>query len=644
MTKSSALKYRPDIDGLRAIAVVSVLLYHAFPTIFRSGYVGVDIFFVISGFLITTIIRKELKQGKFSILSFYKKRIRRIYPALIITLLGVLFLSWFLLSTDEYAATLKHVVFSSLFAENFLLWSEDGYFDKASIFKPTLHIWSLSIEEQFYIFWPLIIAFLVKKGYEVKGITLFIIASFLVNIYDIANHPAAAYYSPLGRSWELMVGSLFSVIYSDIKPKQRDSKNNGVLALSGLILVVLSVFLIPTQKYFPGFSAIPVVLGAALIILYGENTLVSKILSIKKVVFVGLISYPLYLVHWPLMSFSSIIIGHASNKANALCLIISFILATGIYLIIEKPIARQKLTVSYSLFSIMVVIPLSAFMLMGTQSRINEVKLDTESVWAFLKDNHQKFGVDEFNNNGTGIYAINQKGNGSYLFLGDSHTANIAEYVSGQVHSTQQPPTVTLAAGGGCIPVPNVYTDDQRRKSCWDMRKSALEQAKNNDIQNIVIGGAWYMYFYSKKDYFYEDSNGKYPINSQKGMELAINSIMDTIKQFTSMGKTVYFVKDAPYIIDVTPGIYKVRLHPLLPYDAHENLNVTIDKEQEDFITLLVKRAQDSGAEIIDIYDKVCKSGTCKIIDDGEYVYADAGHFSPSWLRKNKSVLSDIYF
>ncbi|WP_224256267.1 acyltransferase family protein, partial [Klebsiella grimontii] len=139
MTKSTALSYRPDIDGLRAIAVLSVLLYHAFPTIIRSGYVGVDIFFVISGFLITTIIRKEVMRDDFSILSFYQKRIRRIYPALILTLSGILFLSWFLLSTEEYAVTLKHVIFSSLFTENFLLWSEDGYFDKASIFKPTLH-------------------------------------------------------------------------------------------------------------------------------------------------------------------------------------------------------------------------------------------------------------------------------------------------------------------------------------------------------------------------------------------------------------------------------------------------------------------------------------------------------------------------
>ncbi|HBQ8754192.1 TPA: acyltransferase [Klebsiella quasipneumoniae] len=642
MTKSSAFTYRPDIDGLRAIAVVSVLLYHAFPTIFRSGYIGVDIFFVISGFLITTIIRKELKQGKFSLVSFYKKRIRRIYPALIITLLGVMFLSWFLLSTKEHSVTLRHVIFSSLFAENFLLWSEDGYFDKASIFKPTLHIWSLSIEEQFYIFWPLIIAFLVKRECEVKGIVLFILLSFSVNIYDIWNHPAAAYYSPLGRSWELMVGSLFSVIYTDIKAKNTNFQSNSALAIFGLVMVVMSIFLIPTQQFFPGFFAVPVVLGAALIIFYGRNTIISKLLSLKPMVFVGLISYPLYLVHWPLMSFSSILLGRESSKANAACLVVSFALATLIYFIIEKPVARRKLTISYALFSVMIIIPVSSFLLLGTQSRIKEVNLATENEWTFLKNNHKTLGVNDFSNNGTGLYYIQAKGEDSYVFLGDSHVANIAEYTYGMTNLPGSVSSVLMAVGGGCIPIPNVYTDDKRRNSCWDMRNLAFEKMNDKNIKNVVIGGAWYMYFYDKKDYFYEDESGKYSINEKKGMDLALDSLTKTIRQLTDDGKKVYFIKDAPYIPDVNPGIYRVRLNPLMSYDPHENLSVKIDRQQEEFISLITSKAQGAGAKIIDVFDKVCQSGSCKLIDDGEYIYSDSGHFNPSWLRKNQDILGDM--
>ncbi|MEJ4044304.1 acyltransferase family protein [Erwinia sp. SLM-02] len=636
------LAYRPDIDGLRAIAVMSVLFYHALPNFFRSGYIGVDIFFVISGFLITTIIRKELIRGDFSLASFYKKRIRRIYPALIITILGVLFLSWFLLSTSEFSITLKHVIFSSLFTENFLLWSEDGYFDKASIFKPTLHIWSLSIEEQFYIFWPFIIAFFVKRKIEVKGILFFIIASFCINVYDISNNPAAAYYSPLGRSWELMVGSLLSVIYTDKTIKDLNPKVRGGLALCGLIIVLLSIFLIPSQKLFPGFYAIPVVLGSALIIFFSENTIVGKWLSIKSVVFIGLISYPLYLVHWPLMSFASILIGRASDKANVLCIIASLVIAVGIYSIIEKPIHRKKLSVSYQLFFAMIAIPLLSFYLMGSKSRINEMVLPSESEWSFLKANHEKFGLHEFNNNGTGIYTMMPKPDNSYVFIGDSHIANLAEYIDDRLNNTSNPPGVVIAAGGGCIPIKNVYTDDQRRKSCWDMRDSAYQKIKDSGVKNVVIGGAWYMYFFSKKDYFYKDDSGKFSINSENGMNLAISSLMTTIKELTKMGKNVYFIKDAPYITDVFPGIYRMRLQPLLSYNPHETVSVSMDRDQVDFIGTLASKAQSSGAQIINIYDKVCGSETCKLTDNGEFMYADAGHFNPSWLRKNKNILGDI--
>lgn len=638
----NVLTYRPDIDGLRAIAVMSVLFYHAFPSFFKSGYVGVDIFFVISGFLITTIIRKELIIGNFSLVSFYKKRIRRIYPALIITLLGILFLAWFIMSTAELSVTLKHIIFSSFFTENFLLWSEDGYFDKASIFKPTLHIWSLSIEEQFYIIWPFAIAFLVKRKAEVKGIVFCIIASFAINIFDIANNPAAAYYSPLGRSWELMVGSLFSVLYTDKKVKELSAGMRGGLALFGLVIIILSVFLIPSQKLFPGFYAIPVVFGSALIIFFGERTFISKLLSIKSVVFIGLISYPLYLVHWPLMSFASIIIGHSSDKANALCLLVSLFLATGIYFVIEKPISRKKLSVSYQLFVVMVAIPLFSFCLIGSKSRVNEIKLANETEWSFLKDNYKNFGVEEFNSNGTGLYTMMQNPENSYYFVGDSHIANLAEFIYDRLSNNSSPPGVVLAAGGGCIPIQNVYTDDQRRSSCWDMRHSAYQKIKDSEAKNVVIGGAWYMYFFSKEDYFYADDSGKHPINTEGGMKLAINSLMDTIKELTQMGKNVYFIKDAPYIVDVSPGIYRVRLQPLLSYDAHETLSVKADKEQADFMDLLASKAEKSGAQIINVYDKVCGAGECKLIDDGEYVYADPGHFNPSWLRKNTKILSDL--
>ena len=468
------------------------------------------------------------------------------------------------------------------------------------------------------------------------------VASFLINLYDISNHPAAAYYSPLGRSWELMVGSLFSVIYYDMKLKNPETKGKEILAIIGLMLVFLSIFLIPSQKYFPGFAAIPVVFGSALVILYGEDTLVSKILSMKSMVFIGLISYPLYLVHWPLMSFSSIIMGRASDKANTVCLIIALLLASIIYNIVEKPISKQKLTVSYSLFSVMILIALSSFLLIGSRSRINDAKLVTETEWTFLENNHNKFGLATFNNNGTGVYTLSSPSSNVYYFLGDSHVANLAESLYGQVKGKNNSPELIVAVGGGCIPIPNVYTEDISRKSCWNMRNEALNEINHDNIKNVVFGGAWYMYFFSRKGYYFKDKGEKYSISEPKGRDLAVSSMMTTIKNLKSKGKNVFFIKDAPYILDVSPEIYKIRLQPFLSYDSHENIDVAMNKEQSDFLELLAKKEKESGAKIIDIFDNVCSAGKCKIIDDGEYVYADAGHFNPSWLRKNQNILGDL--
>lgn len=345
------------------------------------------------------------------------------------------------------------------------------------------------------------------------------------------------------------------------------------------------------------------------------------------------------------MSFSSIIIGHASVKANALCLIIALMLAYIIYSMAEKPIAKKELTISYYLFSTMIVIPFLSFLLIGSKSRINEVNLPTENEWTFLKSNYNKFGLTEFNDNAPGVYTLTPSGKESYYFLGDSHIANLAEALYRRVLGRENPPEIIIAAGGGCIPIPNVYTDDQRRNNFWNMRSSALETINSKEnIKNVVLGGAWYMYFYSRKDYFFQDKGEKYSINEPKGRDLAVTSIMATIKELTAKGKNVFFIKDAPYISDVFPGIHRVRLQPFISYNSHEKLNFKMEQEQSYFLELLAGKAKASGAKIIDIFDNVCAAGKCKLIDDGEYVYADAGHFNPSWLRKNQTVLADITF
>ncbi|MDP3004588.1 acyltransferase, partial [Methylotenera sp.] len=204
-------KYRPDIDGLRAVAVLSVVIYHAFPKFIRGGFIGVDIFFVISGFLISTIIFGSLERNSFNFIEFYSRRIKRIFPALLLVLTASFVFGWFALLADEYKQLGKHIAGGAGFISNFLFWKESGYFDNAAETKPLLHLWSLGIEEQFYIVWPLLLWLAWKKRFNLLTITILVaVISFALNISKVHSDAVAAFYSPQTRFWELLVGSVLA--------------------------------------------------------------------------------------------------------------------------------------------------------------------------------------------------------------------------------------------------------------------------------------------------------------------------------------------------------------------------------------------------------------------------------------------------
>ena len=333
------LNYRPDVDGLRAIAVLAVVGYHAFPNWVRGGFVGVDIFFVISGFLISTILLRNLESDRFSFREFYSRRIRRIFPALAVVLAACLAFGWVALLADEYKQLGKHVAGGAGFISNFLLWSEYGYFDSAAETKPLLHLWSLGIEEQFYIVWP----FLLWIGYRSRLNLLWIIAalgvaSFAWNIGSASSDAVGDFYSPMTRFWELAIGS--GLAYWTIRRKVRlgDLRAN-LLSVGGLVLIVMSVLIVNNQKLFPYWWALLPTIGALLIVTAGPKAIVNQILSSKALVWVGLISYPLYLWHWPLLSFTRIIESATPpRETRIVAVLISIFLAWLTYRLIEKPI------------------------------------------------------------------------------------------------------------------------------------------------------------------------------------------------------------------------------------------------------------------------------------------------------------------
>jgi peptidoglycan/LPS O-acetylase OafA/YrhL len=325
-------KYRPDIDGLRAIAVWSVLIFHAFPSILSGGFAGVDVFFVISGFLISTIIFQNIDRGTFSIADFYSRRVRRIFPALGLVLLSVLVFGWFCLFPDEFRQLGRHTASSAGFIQNVTLWKEVGYFDNSSETKPLLHIWSLGIEEQFYLIWPLMLSFAAKiKGNRDKqkfyflGIIAVFVTSFALNLGNIKLNPSKTFYLPQYRFWELSIGGILSwvVLYKPTNsisyPRAVEKfisllhgKQAAIFPLDGLGLAILCWVFVTYDKDtpFPGVNALIPVLATAMIIFAGPDSFFNRfVLSNKIFVWFGLISFPLYLWHWPILSFGRIIYG-----------------------------------------------------------------------------------------------------------------------------------------------------------------------------------------------------------------------------------------------------------------------------------------------------------------------------------------------
>lgn len=350
---NAAMKYRPDIDGLRAIAVLLVLGFHAFPRSLPGGFVGVDIFFVISGYLISLILFEEKLAGTFSYVTFYSRRIRRIFPALLAVMSAVLVAGFFLDFSSQYATLGKHVTAGAAFISNIVLWLESGYFDTDAQLKPLLHLWSLGVEEQYYILWPLVLAALPRR--VIPGALLGIgVVSFGLNLWGINSHGTAVFFLPATRFWELMVGSALAfwvhahssqpgtLSGNSFAPAGNTLSHAG--ALAGLALIVAAVAFIDEDTAFPGWAALLPTLGAALLIAAGPRALVNRaLLSRRPVVFIGVISYPLYLWHWPILSFLHIEEGpNLSRTLRLLAVGASFALAWLTYVAIEKPIRFRR--------------------------------------------------------------------------------------------------------------------------------------------------------------------------------------------------------------------------------------------------------------------------------------------------------------
>ncbi|HYA16378.1 MAG TPA: acyltransferase, partial [Bryobacteraceae bacterium] len=306
--------WRRDIDGLRAVSIALVVCYHAFHRWMPGGLVGVDVFFVISGYLITGIISRRLAAGDFSFAWFYSRRVRRIFPALFLVLAAVLVFGWFELLPPEYRNLGWHTAAGAGFVSNLALLQGTGYFDGAAESNPLQHLWSLGVEEQFYIFWPLLLWIGRRRIRPAAMAGILAVLSFVFCVTLAGHNPDAAFYLPFSRAWELMAGAVLACIPPS---PQVTGRRAEYLSVAGCLLIAAAA-IFGGQEAFHVWWAVPPVAGAVLVILAGPGASINRVLlSSSPAVLAGAISYPLYLWHWPILAFSNVLAPGGPTRAES---------------------------------------------------------------------------------------------------------------------------------------------------------------------------------------------------------------------------------------------------------------------------------------------------------------------------------------
>lgn len=537
--------YRPDIDGLRAIAVLSVIIFHSFPTFAGGGFIGVDIFFVISGFLISKNILEDLGAERFSIKAFYARRVRRIFPALGVVLLFCVGAGWVILTPGEYEQLGTHIVASVAFISNLIYWQEAGYFDNAADTKPLLHLWSLGVEEQFYIVWPLFLAFFWRHSrHLVWALPVVLGASLIYSIMLVRHDAVADFYSPLTRFWELALGA--GLAYMALHNITISTINRSLISWLGLGLILVAIIIINRDYAFPGAWALLPAVGAACLI-YASNSawLNRHVLSHRWLVWFGLISYPLYLWHWPLFSFARIMESETPSSAVRLGLIAaSIVLAWLTYEFLERPLRHRALsrsivlTLCVSLF-LLGIAGLAVRKLDGLKSRhLSLLNGDPETLvlGADRGNLHSNCGIAEAQKSSFQYCLSSSKEEPHFALLGDSK----AEALFYGLARESRPDAPWLFIGSVYPPEREAAADDHQQFQNQLAWKTIIH---NPAIKVVALTVALRGIFPLNKDTGFIEKNA--PPSPAK---IAIYSL--AIQRMEQAGKRVLFVKDNPTFPD----------------------------------------------------------------------------------------------
>lgn len=660
--------YRPDIDGLRALAVIAVVVFHASPTTLRGGFVGVDIFFVISGFLITSIILNGLINDRFTFTDFYFRRARRIFPALSLVLAACFVFGWFILMADEYMQLGKHIAAGAGFISNFMLWSEVGYFDNAAETKPLLHLWSLGIEEQFYFIWPLLLWFAWKKRLNSLYITFVVVLlSFIACVVILNTNPTAAFFAPWTRFWELCCGAALAHIttfhhewLSNLKNKanscikrivRRNSRDdsaetlNHILSTIGLLLLIASFIAIHKGCSFPGWLALLPVIGSLFIIVAGQQAIINRrILSSKVLVWFGLISYPLYLWHWPLLSFVRIVEGEKPGRlirwgAVAVAIVLSWLT----YKLVENPLrfgrfAKQKALHLMAAIVLLGFTGIFVFQQDGIKSR-ESVKnfVETEENLSYSK--HFEGWENCPDTSGSkDCKILDPSRPPDILLIGDSHaghsTSGLAEIYNGSNSN------IIAKFSPGCFPFFQTSLNGKDYFVCKENYiNQALESAINTpSIKIIIMAGYANLMIRNDRGYLRDKpQHDEYvSVDSKHEIDGRANAFREamftTLEKLTASEKKIHFIVDIPELYfdpkdcisfrNFTFSNKQIRRSCAIERAKFEN------RTSEYHQILSEAKLKFPNVKFINTYDYLCDTEKCDVLIGNKLIYSTRDHLS----------------
>jgi peptidoglycan/LPS O-acetylase OafA/YrhL len=654
MASTAARDYRPDIDGLRAVAVLPVVFFHAGVGAIPGGYVGVDVFFVISGYLITGILLRELDQGDYSVLRFYARRVRRIFPALFAMLAAVAAAGWFLLLPREYNDLGNAIAAATFFYSNYHFMGEAGYFAAPAETQALLHTWSLAVEEQFYIVFPFLLWGLVRaaRGRVAGAIAALAAASLAYSILAVQAQPESAFYSTPARAWELALGSLLAA-WPGRGPLPRWAAES--LAAAGLAAIVAAVLFFTRSTPFPGAAALLPCLGAAAIIRAGSHnaTAAGALLATAPLRYTGLVSYSLYLWHWPILVLARLaLMRPLTGVETAGLVVLTFVVATISWRWIEAPFRQRRVLAGQRPLLLAGGGAMLAALVGGVLlSRLDGIPArfpaEVGAVLAAETDRAPLAGCAVTGEGDRALrvcpVAATPGGAPSFAVWGDSHAEALLPAVEAAARKAGR--QGVYVGRDGCLPLEGARQVREGYEDCVANAAAVLDYlAGNAGIRTVFLASRWALYASGQPDarggaepLFIRDGETR-AVSAEENRRVFTRAFARTMRRLAATGVEVVFVEQVPEAPEAVPA------------GAARNLAFGLGRELRapraghvarcDLVAALIAAATGpQPARVLRPWEPLCGTAWCEVTPGGVPAFRDTSHLT----RRYAAALAPVF-